>query len=266
MLLFKKLFFSIPFLALFYYTIFESSALLKDIYFVFNFNQTTLLTLIFFTLALSFSSLFFIIFTILADNWRLTLPVVIIALIAPLIFLPFPISLIILGGFLISFLVTIYRVSLKLKTYIDFQVVSLFNPLIKSLVGFAIFTLAFGLFFKADSEIKQQGFKIPDQILDAAINIAQPQVPVKESSLTQIFPSNESIKNLLNTQLQKMVEPYLGLIPVVLALVFYFTLQSFFFIVAIFMPLFLALIFWILEKVNFIKYSLETREIRKIIL
>lgn len=310
----KKLAFSIPFLACFYWFNFSLSPYFKDIYLAFSWDPKALAQLPLVILFLCLADLFFILFISFCNDWKLILPASIAASIAPLIFLPAPLGLMIAVGTFLSFLLITYFTLKKLKNYVNFDPINLFNPYVKNLTALLILFISIAFFFQAKGEIKTKGFEIPDSFIDTAINLsgtAEPQVKgikiaqgpaiTKEQiELLRKYPdllkqygitaaqldelekqtpnsiktvislpgSNEptSIKSLVKDQLQKSLKPYFSFIPIILGVLFFVQLESAAWFILIFSPLLITLVFLILEKSGFVKFTTEMRPVKKMVL
>ncbi len=87
-----------------------------------------------------------------------------------------------------------------------------------------------------------------------------------DSSKSNSSPTQSPIKTLIKDQLQTMLKPYQNFIAPVLAILFYFTLTFFTSIFSLFLSLFIWLMFLILEKTGFIKFTTEQRTVRKMVI
>ncbi len=319
MQIFKKLFFAIPFLVLFYLATYSLAPIVKNVYGVFNFSLETFLGMVLALIFLALSLICYLIFQALAQDYRLVLPVIGVACFAPAVYFPLPLSYLIVGGFLVSFGIIYYLLEKRLKGYLTFEASPLLHPSLKMLSGLIFLTLTLAYFSIATQEIKKNGFQIPDALIEAALKVASPQVQgmsiSKDSSghkmlaqlptiskeqieflkknpallkqynidpevLNNIGGSTEqshevspktdsplggSIKDFLNAQLQKVIEPYLKYMPFILSALFFVTLQTLFSLLIIFVPLVFWLIFYILEKTNFVHFEKEMREVKKLV-
>ena len=317
MIIFKKLIFVIPFLIFLAWFYFQLNFFFKDVYLIFGLNITTLYQLAYLAITLGLASLFFIIFCALANDWKFILPVSILGSLLPIAIFTAPSSLIIFIGSFLSLTCTYLLLSNKLKTYLTYSANTLLTPSVKTLAGFLILTSSLAFYFSAQAEIKTNGFKIPDSLIDTALKFATPQIPdVKGESIAQVSltpeqiellrqnpdvlkqygidpntldqinqepsspkfpqisispksptnsPSNDLVKNLVQSQIQNLLKPYLNLIPVFLAVAFFITLHSIFSIISMLLPITLVFIFWILEKTGFIHFEKEMREVKKLV-
>lgn len=112
---------------------------------------------------------------------------------------------------------------------------------------------------KESSALLEQ-YGIDPKILDNLSSSANNSVDSEE-----ILPQN-IIKKTLKDQLQNALEPYLGIIPAVLTALLFFTLLSFASILNLFIYPLLWIIFYILEKSGFVKFTTETRTVRKMVI
>jgi len=308
----KKLIFALPFLIFLAWFYYQLNFFFKDIYIIFGLNFSVLIQIIWLIVALGLLSLFFVIFSCLCDDWKFILPVSILGSLISFVIFPIPGGLVIWVGTLLSLIFSYLILNNKLKTYLTFQSNVLLTPSIKTLAGFLILTASLSFYFFAKEEIKTNGFRVPDSLIDTALKFATPQIPdVKGESIAQIsltpeqlellkqnpdlvrqqgidpaildsLPvsntsqqsspsgsmqtnSNELVKNLLQSQIKNLVEPYLNLIPVFLAGLFFVTMHSFHSIFSIVYSILVPLIFWILEKTKFIMFEKEQREVKKMV-
>lgn len=101
-------------------------------------------------------------------------------------------------------------------------------------------------------------------------NLTPTPTPKKSSENTSKIPTiqgnlNDLLKKTIKDQFQNLIKPYQGFIPAILALLFFFTLQTFVAILSIFLSPIIWLIFYILEKTKFITFTTEMREVKKMI-
>lgn len=324
MILFKKLFFAVPFLISISWFFYQLNLFLKDIYLVFSLSTSILVQLGLIVLSISLSSLFFIIFAALATDLKFVLPVAILGSLLAIILFPAPLSLIVWVGTLISLGFTYLTLNNKLQTYLTFQASNLLTPSIKNLASFLIITASLSYFLAAEQEIKANGFKIPDSLIDTALKFAGPQIPDVKGTSTEtpkepetlasvsltpeqinllkqnpevlkqygidpnsldslstpsksptssknkstketiaIPASDQLVKTIIQNQIQNLVKPYLGIIPLFLAVLFFITLHSLHSLLSIVYPLIISLTFWMFEKTGFIKFTTEMREVKK---
>jgi len=78
--------------------------------------------------------------------------------------------------------------------------------------------------------------------------------------------SSQALKATTKNILESFLKPYQGYIPLFLAATLFTTLESFFWIISIPLPLFIWVIFYLLEKSGFIKFTTEMRPVRKLII
>lgn len=303
MMLLKKLIFAPFFIAAFFFLIYQLSLLLKSYDFIFSLSISTLIGLITVATLLVFSSLLFSIFSCLANDWRLILPVGILSSLIPFIFLETSLAIVFTVAILISLMLTYLNLNDTLKNYLTFQPASLLGPPIRHLCTLLIISFCLVFFLSASKQVATNGFQIPDSLLDTAIKFAgtpqgetpqpiQPSLTAEQIELLKQNPdllkqngldpkildnlnkpsqtptqiSQEFIKQTVKDQLENFLKPYLGFIPALLAIILFLTLQSLTsFINLLIYPL-LWIIFYIFEKSGFIKFTIENRPVKKMVI
>lgn len=301
--MFKKLAFAPIFLALFAFTIFQFNNFLNTTDLLF-FSIESLVTLFSLTATLLLSSLFFVIFVSLASDWKLILPINLVAASLPFLLLPAPLNY-------LTSIITFAAIGLvflaqnnKMKSYLSFRPIDLISPSVKTLAGLLIIAFSVGYFFTAQQSIKEKGFDIPDELIDTALKFT-PQITDSEKSSSQTLPeitpeqleilkqnpdllrqygldpsvldrlegpsaqneapSKSLIKQLVKKQLQTVFEPYLPVMPYILAVLLFLTLHSFIALLSVTLPMIIWIVFSILEKTGFISFQKEMREVKKLV-
>lgn len=214
---------------------------------------------------------------------------------------------------IIFLLINYFNVKKTLLTYLDFRPNLLFNPHIKQLAGLLIIILSINYYLAVSSQIKLNGFQIPDSLIDAALKFTpQTNLPVqgfKDNKLAQLpsltpeqiellkqnpellkqygvdpsvlnnIPTPQAtnqtaqvanqgtklLKPLLKGQLQKIIDPYLKYLPLLLTLLLFLTLHSFISVGYLILPAIIWMIFYLLEVTKFITFTTETRLVKKMI-
>lgn len=300
MILVKKLTFASVFwlsLAVLFYF---ASPLLKTTDLLFSLNLQTLYQLIILSVLILTSALMFVIFATLALDWKLVLPTVILSALIPLLFTPFNLGIVFGIGLIVSLGLAYLNSENRMKSYLTFQASTLLSPSVKQLAVLLILTLSVGYYLSINNQVAQKGFEIPDSLIDTALKL-MPQTNLPVAQLPQITPdqiellkknpeilkqygidpkqldslpvskntpslnTTDMIKPLIKQQLQNIIKPYQKIIPAVLALIFFLTLQTFVSILEIFLPPIIWIIFLILEKTNFIHFKTEMREVKKLV-
>lgn len=226
---------------------------------------------------LTLASLSYCLYITLTQNIKFASPVVIAALFIPFIFLKPQLALIIGIGLFLSLTITYFTLQIALKNYVNFQPGKLLTSPIKTLNTLIVLTLAFGYFLNANSIIQTQGFKIPDTLVDWAIDLSlnQASVPVKGEKYLAQLPTlthlpQANLKDIMKAQisdsLDQLIKPYLFAIPLILAFLFYSLVSFCLWIIGMFINPLILLIFYIFEKTNFIKFDKEMREVKKIVI
>lgn len=80
----------------------------------------------------------------------------------------------------------------------------------------------------------------------------------------QIPSTKEFLKQTFNTQIQELIKPYQHFIPIILGILFFFTIRSILSVYLFTTSFFIWIIFALLEKTGFISFTKEMREVRKL--
>lgn len=303
----KKLTFAPLFLISFGILIYQFPQFLKSYDFIFSLSIDTLIQLIAFSALISLSSFLFILFSTLALDWKFILPVGILSSLIPFVILETGLALVFSVGTLISLLLTFLNLDGALKSYLTFKPEVLFGPSLRHLSSLLILAFCLVYFLSANKMIAQNGFQIPDSLIDTALNLSQPASSKQETNtpqfsipkeqldllrknpellkqsgldpkildtLTQPQKSSETpqdltnnlIKSAVKDQIQNFIKPYLGFIPAILAVLLFFTLQSLTSIVNLLIYPLLWITFFILEKTGFVRFEIEQRPVKKLII
>ncbi len=304
MIVLKKLLFVPFFLIVFFSLIYKISPLLKLYDFLFSLSINTFIELIIISALISLLSFIFVLFASLAQDWKIVLPAAIIASTIAIALGDPALSLILAVTILVSLLVTFLSLENSLKSYLNFQPSVLLGPAIRHLSGLLILSFCLVYFLATNKIVAQNGFQIPDSLIDTALKLTAQSQPQQETTTPQLSippdqidllrknpqllkqygldpsvldsldkPSQSSsdgtnslIKQTIKDQLQSFLKPYLGFIPAVLALLLLLTLQSLTSIINLLIYPLLWLIFYILEKTKFITFTEEQRVVRKMVI
>lgn len=303
----KKLTFAPLFLISFSILIVQFSSILKSYDFIFSVSIDTLIQLVILSALISLSSFLFILFAALSQDWRFVLPFGILASLVPFAFLETGLALVFSVGTLVSLLLTFINLDSTLKSYLTFKPTTLLGPSIRHLSSLLILAFCLVYFLSANKMIAQNGFQIPDSLIDTALNLSQPasnqqeptasqlSIPQEQLDLLKENPdllrqsgldpgildslnqpqkssetpqdlTNDLIKTAVKDQIQNFINPFIGFIPAVLALLLFFTLQSITSMINLLSYPLLWGIFSILEKSGFIKFTTEMRPVRKMVI
>lgn len=308
----KKLTFAPLLLINFILLLYFFNPFLKSTNLIFSLELNTFIQLITVSLLVLFSSLIFVLIGSFSSNLKIIIPIIILVSALPFALIETKLAIILAAIIFISLLLTFVGLETKLKTYLTFSAANLLSPSIRQLSGWLILGLSLIYYLSVNSVIQQQGFQIPDSLIDTALKftpqtalppvqgfkydnrlIAQlPQLTpdqlelfkknpqllkqygIDPKDLDNINPSsnatspanmNDFLKQTVKDQLQSLIKPYQDFIPAILAVLLFFTLQSFIAVLSIFLSPLLWLIFFILEKSNFIHYEIEMREAKKLV-
>lgn len=243
----KKLIPAPIFLIVFALLTYQLVPLLKSYDIIFSLSSNSLILFTALAFLILTAGLLFNLFVTFAQNWRMVLPVGLIASILPMLFLTPALGLVFGLGVLISLALTYLTLTNKLKTYLTFNPNSLISPSIKQLASLLILVFSLTYFLSINQIIQKTGFQIPDSLIDLAI-------------------PPDLIKQQVKDQLQNLIKPYLNFIPAVLALLLFITLQSLTSIMNLLIHPLLWIIFYILEKTGFIKFEIEQRPVKKMVI
>lgn len=283
----KKLIFAPLFLIVFALLIYQLNFLLVSYDLIFSLSTATLIQLITISVLFSTSCLSFVLFVTLASEWKIILPVGIIASAVPLIFIPSSLALIFAVAVLVSFLLTSLNLDSTLKSYLTFKPFALLGPSIRHLSTLLILSFCLIYFLSVSKAVAQNGFQIPDSLIDTALKMAplpseQTQLPsispdpelLRQSGLDPKIldtlnqpknPANDLIKKTVKDQIQNFIKPFLNFIPGILTILLFLTLQSLTSILNLLIYPLLWLLFSILEKTGFVKFEVEQRPVKKLI-
>lgn len=103
-------------------------------------------------------------------------------------------------GFFVSLSIVYFTLLSNLKTYINFQPVNLLSSPIKTLNTLLLLSLTLVFYFHSNSIIQTQGFKIPEPIIDWAIDLSMQDanIPVRgEKYLAQLPTISQDQLDLL---------------------------------------------------------------------
>lgn len=304
MLILKKLTFAIPFLLSFIIFASQASPFLQNPSNILSLDLGLLNQFIMLVLALLLTGFFFAIFATLASDYRFVIPVSILVPFTALLFVPEITGIILASGSAISFVVVDLFLTKKMSTYITFQASTIVVPAIRQTTTLLILILSLAFYIQAQAEISAHGFKLPSSLVDMSLRFtptqsltesAGPQIPqipadqlafleqnpdlLKQYGLNantlqeiknqvgtkQTLTTQDLVKPMLESQFQNIIKPYEGYIPAILAVLFFFTLQTFTSLLSLPLSFFTWFLFWILEKLEFTKFETEQREVRKLV-
>lgn len=249
------------------------------------------------------SALFFVIWAILASDYRYLAGLIVICALEIYLLLPSPINFVLIIGVVLSMFLVFPMIGQKLKTYLTFEPMFLFTPLIKNFVSLLILTISIAYFLSLNSLIQSRSFEIPDSLIEGSLNLMPVEQQTQEES-EQKLPFNLSadqieylkknpglvrqygfdpkfletidlkkpaeasrdlLKASIKAQAENAIKPFEPYIPMILALLFFLTLHTFSGILSLFIYPLLWLVFYLMEKMNFITFTKEMREVKKLV-
>lgn len=303
MYILKQLTFTLFFIPTFTLFIYFLNPFWQNLYLIFSLSTLDLLKILYLLATLLLTGLFFVIFGTLADDYKIVIPVILLSALAPIFISPAPTNYILAGGSILAFLLIFLLLKADLKTYLTFKPAAILMPQVKHLITLLILTTSIAYFFSLNQQLSKSGFNIPDSLIDTALqfsgagNLDQNPLPKIDQSqinqlkahpetlqqygldpslLDQLNPSvlpqsinktnsNNLIKDQVKKQISQFINPYLKLIPPLLAILIFFTLQPLASLLTPFLYLLVWLIFYILDKTHFTKYQVEMREVKKLV-
>lgn len=285
-------------LAILLYTV---NSLLNSYAFIFSLSLNTFIQLISLSGLITFVSFCFVLFAAVALDWKLVLPMGLLSSLIPLLFMDADVAIILMVIILVSLLLSYLRLENSMKGYLNFNPNSILGPVIRHLSTLLILGICVIYFLNITKQISQKGFEIPDSLIDTALKFSSPQtaqtslplpsIPAEQlellrknpqllkqsgldpkildnltnSQLNSTTTSNDLIKQTIRDQIRSFLKPYLNFIPAVLAILLFLTLQSLVSIFNLFVYPLLWLTFYILEKSGFVKYTVEQRPVKKLV-
>lgn len=279
MIIAKKLLFVPFFLISFAALINQLSPVIKSADFIFSLSSDTLVQLLTICTLILMSSFWFTLFAALSSEWKFTIPVALLAAFSPFIFFEAGLAVVASVVILVSFLLIIVELENKLRTYLNFNAGNLLGPVIKHLSTLLILSIALIFFLSINQTISRQGFQIPDSVVDTALKFTPMPAEDPAQTISQISPQalkqagidptgplpSSLVKQAVKDQFQNSIKPYLNFVPPLLTVLLFFTLQSFASLINLLTYPILRLVFWILQKSNFIRFETEMREVKKLV-
>ncbi len=172
MVYFKKLIFAPVFLALITAGLYFYKLILDKHTQVFFENYGGLIDFGIFALILLLASLTYCLFITFTQSIKYTLPLALLSFPSSFIFLDTRLAIVTGIGIFLSLLAGYFTLKSNLSTYINFKASSIFSGPIKSLNLLILLTLSLGYYLNSNLIIQTQGFKIPDPLLDWAIDLS----------------------------------------------------------------------------------------------
>ncbi len=270
----KSFLFALPFVLCCYWFLTEVSFFLTDYTQLFALNAGMLPRFALTSVALAAAGLSFSIFVTLAGRWAIIVPVLGIASTTAFITLPLPNSAILALGMLTVSVGIAFLLQRSLQTYLTFNPISLLAPPARRWITSILIVTSVAFWISTNHIVNTAGFTIPDTILDQTLSLLP--APTKSSSIEQPSAKSDSasaepaetrgmVRQLVKEQINQLLKPYLPWIPLVLALLFFVTLQSLTSLFAMLLPPLLLSLFWAMEKLGFTSYVVETRQVRKLV-
>lgn len=301
---FKKLLFAPFFLLAFVILISQLTSLLSSYDFIFSLSFDTLIQLLKISTLLTLAGFLFALFATFANTPKIILPLICLAALSPLFFIKISLSLVLIVAIIISLLLTYLALESALKSYLTFAPSALIGPSVRRFTTLIIISFSIVYFLSSSRLIAENGFQIPDSLIDTALKMTPlpaeqtsavstqlPNIPSQQLEILKKNPgllkqfgldpkildtlpakaaapqelAGDLLKQTLKDQIQNLVKPYMSFVPAVLALLLFLTLISLASILNLFIYPLLWLIFFILEKTGFVKFEVEQRPVKKLV-
>lgn len=259
----KKLTFAPLFLLFFILLVYQLTPFLSSYDFIFAFSVNNLIQLIIIAALFSISSLLFSVFVTLAADWKLVLPVSLLSALIPMLFLDPALTIVFAVAIFISFLLIFLSLETALKSYLTFKPEVLLGPSIRRLASLLVLAFCLIFFLSTNKIIAQKGFQIPDSLIDTALQLSTSSLPNIQPEQANL--SQDIIKQAVKDQIQNFIKPYINFVPAVLAVLLFLTLQAFTSIINLLSYPLLWITFYILEKTGFVKFTVEQRPVKKMV-
>lgn len=117
--------------------------------------------------------------------------------------------------------------------------------------------------------LNQYGLKPED--LDALVPATTPKKSSGSEPILQTIPLpsgnlKDVLKNQINSMIDQTLKPYMFVIPILLAFMFYSLASLIMWFISLFLSPLISLIFYVFEKTGFVKFEKEMREVKKIVI
>lgn len=203
----KKIIFAPLFLICLVWAFYLAEPILKSSDFIFSFSFATFLQIFWFCVSLILSFFLFVVFVSLAQDWKLILPIILVAGVLPLVSVSAPPGYVITVGLIAVLLFESFLLMNKLKTYITFSAPILLATSVKTLTTLMILIISLAYYFSLAGRIEQKGFQLPESLIDTALKLGsppqvleqtnapvQPQISLTQAQIDQIKSNPDLLK------------------------------------------------------------------------
>jgi len=201
----RKLFFAPFFLfSLVVMLIFADQLLADPLSAIFGFSASSAFTIVYLVGALLITGFFYILFVSLSQDWRLVLPVGILAALIPFgLFTNLTLGGYLAGGISVAMIIGFFIQIQKMKSYITFSATQLLQPQIKLFNLFLILSLSLSYYLISSAQISEKGFTIPEPLIEAAVKMSGQQDQMNELSGESQTPAMPQLSPALIAQLKQ---------------------------------------------------------------
>ncbi len=324
--------------------VFANQVLVDPLTAVIGFQQSAFITLLYLSISLVLAGLFYALIVTLAGSWEIPIFVGGFASLIPLLMIQeYPVNIIFAVGFFVSFIIGMVMLLQKLQSYLTFSPRQILAPSIGLMTLLFSLTISIAAYQTTGTKIEKEGFTIPDQLLNAAmelsgakslmgptslmedsnvqgvettaesmpaVNLSPEQIkfiqqnpsllkqfnitpeqfnsfvksqnsgtttkktnptaktvspPPSISGAPSDLGENDLVKSLVKNQLNTAVKPYESFMAPLIAALVFSTITFGNFILGFFTPLWLWILFSIMEKSGFVHFVKEMREVKKLV-
>lgn len=210
----KKLIFVIPYLSALTGFVYFLNPLLASLDVLFAFNLSIIIQIIIMLALLLLSGMFFVIFVTLADDVKIVIPISLLCSIVPALVITNQYNLFLSGGLFLAQVLIYLTLKQKLSSYLTFSANTILSPSIKHFAILILLIVSGVFYLSLSANIKQNGFQLPDSLLDLSINLATQQQPASQNDeeIAQPIPQLTAEQIQLLKKYPNLLEKY-GLDP-----------------------------------------------------
>lgn len=196
----------------------------------------------------------------------------------------------------VVFLFGTWEIRNQIVSYFHFNPKVIFSSSLHPFTTLLTIILSVGFFFSYNSYIQKNGFSLPQELIDqvAALTVKNisnqisqeggqrlkvdpdqlKKLGLKEQDLESALSNNTELASQvsgklsleLRGNLQNLINPYLSFIPIVAAVLLFFTTHSLVGLGFFLIPMALSLVFFVLEKTKIISFEEQTQVVKRLVL
>ncbi|MDO8429549.1 MAG: hypothetical protein Q7S88_02875 [Candidatus Daviesbacteria bacterium] len=197
----KKLIFIIPSFYLLLLLFWQSRAFYLDPYLILSIDGNILLKIVLTSGFLLLSSLLVVIFLSFQDSWVYVLGGAGVLSLVPLLLISTPLAFYLTLGLFLAIILIYFLLKRTLTTYLNFQPTVLLSPSVKTLSTLLALVISLGVYLALDQQIKQNGFALPDSLINSYLKSFTPKLPSFEDDQSTTSPKEASFTQITAEQL-----------------------------------------------------------------